>query len=81
MARDRNAAGLAPEDVMCDPIDEEWTAADDAIEEVREIRRQLWARFDNDPVKLGEYLMELQKQHPERLRDPRTRNQAGKSAA
>lgn len=39
--------------------DDEWTAADDAVEEVREVRRQLWERFDNDPVKYGEYLREL----------------------
>jgi hypothetical protein len=39
--------------------DEEWTAADDAVEEVREVRRQLWERFDNDPVKYGDYLREL----------------------
>ncbi len=56
---------------MCDPIEEGWTAADDAIEEVREIRRQISARFDDDPVKLGEYYMELQKRHADRLVDPR----------
>lgn len=66
---------------MCEPIDEEWTEADDVIEEVREIRRQFWARFDNDPVKVVEYLMEWQKQHPERLWDPRTRDRKDKSAA
>ena len=57
---------------MCDPIDEEWTEADDAIEEVREIRRQISARFDDDPVKLGEHLMEWQKQHVDRLIDLET---------
>ena len=57
---------------MCDPIDEEWTEADDIIEEVREIRRQISARFNDDPIKLGEYLMEHQKQHGDRLIDPRT---------
>ena len=66
---------------MNDPMDEPWTEADEAIEEVREIRRKLWARFDDDPVKVVEYLMEVQKQHPERLWDPRTRDNAGKSAA
>ena len=40
---------------MCDPVDEEWTEADDIIEEVREIRRRISARFDDDPVKLGEH--------------------------
>lgn len=58
---------------MCDPIDEGWTAADDAIEEVREIRRQISARFDDDPVKLGAFLMESQKRHVGRLVYPGTR--------
>jgi hypothetical protein len=42
--------------------DEEWTAADDAIEEVWEIRRQIWARFDNDPEKLMAHYIERDKQ-------------------
>lgn len=54
---------------MCDPIDGEWTAADDAIEEVREIRRQISARFDHDPVKLVAHYMERQKRHGDRLVD------------
>jgi hypothetical protein len=57
---------------MCDPLDDEWTAADDVIEEVRKIRRQISARFDHDPVKLGEYYMELQQRHADRLVDPET---------
>jgi hypothetical protein len=56
---------------MCDPIDEEWTAADDAVEEVRKIRRRISAQFDDDPVKLGEHYMEVQKRHADRLVDPR----------
>lgn len=65
---------------MCDPIDESWTEADDIIEEVREIRRKISARFDDDPVKLGAYLMEYQKQFADRLVDPSTWRK-GKSAA
>ena len=57
---------------MCDPIDEEWTAADDAVEEVREIRMQISARFDHDLHKLAEHYMELQKRHADRLIDPTT---------
>jgi hypothetical protein len=57
---------------MCDPINEEWTAVDDAIEEVREIRRQISARFDHDPVKLVEHYMERQKRHGDRLIDLET---------
>jgi hypothetical protein len=41
---------------------DEWNAADDAVEEVRQIRRQLWARFDNDPAKLIAYLQEYHQQ-------------------
>lgn len=65
---------------MCDPIDEEWTEADDIIEEVREIRRRISAQFDDDPIKLGEYLMEHQKRHGDRLIDPLTWRK-GESAA
>jgi hypothetical protein len=65
---------------MKDPIDEPWTEADDVIEEVREIRRQISAQFDHDPVKLVEYLMEMQKRHADRLIDPRTWRK-GESAA
>lgn len=53
-------------------INEPWTAADDAIEEIREIRRQLFARFDNDIEKYGAYLMERQKRHGDRLVNPET---------
>ena len=45
---------------MCE--EEEWTAADDLIEEVREVRRRLWERFDNDPAKYSAYLRELSAQ-------------------
>jgi hypothetical protein len=62
--------------------EEDWTAADDAVEEVREVRRQLWERFDNDPKKYMAYMREL---HEQLLRDgwveaPREPRQ-GKSAA
>ncbi|HEU4882406.1 MAG TPA: hypothetical protein VFT45_09185 [Longimicrobium sp.] len=54
---------------MCDPIDDEWTAVDDAVEEVRKIRKQISARFDHDPVKLVEHYMERQKRYGDRLID------------
>lgn len=63
--------------------DEEWTAADDAVEEVREVRRRLWERFDNDPDKYIAYLREM---HYQLVREgwvqapPREPGQ-GKSAA
>ncbi|MBW3569943.1 MAG: hypothetical protein KY467_02440 [Gemmatimonadetes bacterium] len=59
---------------MNNPTDEAWTEADDIIEEVREIRRKISARFDDDPVKLGEFLMESQKRHGDRLVYPGTRS-------
>jgi hypothetical protein len=63
---------------MTDPADEPWTAADDAIEEVREIRRRISARFDDDPAKLAQYYMELQTRHAVRLVYPPSLNK-GKS--
>jgi hypothetical protein len=53
-------------------INEQWTEADDVIEEIREIRRQIWARFDNDVHKYAAHLMEQQKRHGDRLVDPET---------
>jgi hypothetical protein len=47
-------------------MNESWTAVDDAVEEVRAIRRQISARFE--------------KQFADRLVDPRTWRK-GKSAA
>ena len=63
-------------------MSDEWTAADDAIEEVREIRRQMWARFDNDPKKLIEHYIERDKQHVgPKIELPAKRQEGGKSAA
>lgn len=70
-------------------MSEEWTTLDDAIEEVRAVRRQIWAEFDNDPYKYYEHLLEYQKQFadrlitsPEPLGDaPRDSEETGKSAA
>lgn len=64
--------------------DEEWTAADDAVEEVREVRRRLWERFDNDPRKYMDYIRELHDQLVrEGCRETSGRGpaDAGKSAA
>lgn len=57
---------------MNDPMDEPWTEADDVIEEVREIRRQISARFDDDLDRLADHYVELQKRHADRLVDPAT---------
>jgi hypothetical protein len=39
------------------------TAADPLIDEVRQIRRELSERFDNDPVRLGEYVHRVSQEH------------------
>lgn len=60
---------------------DEWTEADDAIEEVREIRRQISARFDHDPKKMIEYLVEHDKHYTGPKITPADRGKTGKSAA
>lgn len=41
-------------------MNEPWTEADEVIEEIWEIRRQISARFDHDLDKYAAYLMEMQ---------------------
>jgi hypothetical protein len=63
-------------------MSEEWTEADDVVEEVRQIRREIWAEFDNDPDKLIAYYTELDKQYADRMIEvKRTPRQQDKSAA
>jgi hypothetical protein len=62
-------------------MSDEWTEADDAVEEVRQIRREIWAQFDNDPEKLVAYYTELDKQYADRMIDTPGTNKQGKSAA
>jgi hypothetical protein len=62
-------------------MSEEWTEADDVVEEVRQIRRDIWAQFDNDPEKLIAYYTELDKQYADRMIDTPTADKRGKSAA
>jgi hypothetical protein len=40
------------------------------IDEIRNLRQRISARFDNDPTRLGAYYTKLQEQHAERLIDP-----------
>ncbi|HST60898.1 MAG TPA: hypothetical protein VLK84_19505 [Longimicrobium sp.] len=61
-------------------MSEEWTDADDAIEEIREIRRQIWARFDNDPEKLMAHYIERDKQYVGPRIAPRRREQLSESS-
>lgn len=41
--------------------------SDPVIDEIREVRHHLSARFDHDPARLVAYYMELQKQYQDRL--------------
>lgn len=46
------------------------TSVDEGEEEIaaiREVRHRISERFGHDPYRLVAYLMELQKEHPERL--------------
>lgn len=60
---------------------DEWTEADDVIEEVREIRRKLFAELDNDVEKIGAYYMELNTKYADRIVDAPKDIRKGKSAA
>lgn len=59
---------------------DDWTEADDAIEEVHEIRRRIWAQFDGDPQRVVAHYMELDKQFANRMIKPRP-DRTDKSAA
>jgi hypothetical protein len=59
-----------------------WTEADDAVEEVRKIRREISARFDHDPFRLAEFYMEYQEQFADRLiRADEEKSRRGRPAA
>jgi hypothetical protein len=44
---------------------QDWS--DPVIDEIREVRHRISARFENDPARLVAYYMKLQEQHRERL--------------
>jgi hypothetical protein len=46
---------------------EKQTKPDPVIDEIREVRHQISARFDHDPERLVAYYMEIQEQHRDRL--------------
>ncbi len=63
-------------------MNEKMAPSDPVIEEVREARHRISARFDHDPARLVAYYMELQQQYQDRLLDPtRDSRSTGKSAA
>ena len=56
--------------------------ADPAIDEVREARHMISARFDHDPERLVRHYLELQERYRDRLlSDGRKRDPKGRSAA
>ena len=50
--------------------------SDPVIDEIREVRHRISARFDHDPAQLVAYYMELQKQYQDRLIEPRKSSNA-----
>lgn len=50
----------------------------DPVDEIRELRRRMSARFDHDPARLVAYYIELQKEYEERiLKDPESPEPTG----
>ena len=41
--------------------------SDPVIDEIREVRRRISARFDHDPTQIVTFYMEVQKQYQDRL--------------
>ena len=55
---------------------------DPVIDEIREVRNRISARFDNDPARLVAYYMKLQEQHRDRMIDcPKSGEPSDQSAA
>ena len=44
--------------------------SDPVIDEIREVRHRISARFDHDPTQLVTFYMEMQKQYQDRLINP-----------
>jgi hypothetical protein len=57
------------------------SAKDPVVDEVREVRRQISARFEHDPARLVAHYMELQQQYKERLLSPNSSPDSEESAA
>ena len=55
---------------------------DEPIEEIRELRRQISARFDHDPARLIDYYMKMQQQYRAQLIEaPKTDEKKDQTAA
>jgi len=48
---------------------------DPLIDEIRQRRRELYARYGNDLKKLGEAIQQIQAEHPDQLTDRRKQKQ------
>ena len=48
---------------------------DQSIDEIRELRRRISARFDHDPARLVAYYIKLQEQYRDRLVEPANTNE------
>jgi len=44
--------------------------SDPVIDEIREVRHRISARFDHDPTQIVAFYMEMQKQYRDRLIEP-----------
>lgn len=56
--------------------------SDPPIDEIREVRHRILARFDHDPARLVAYYAKLQEQYSDRLTDPaKTTDQKDQTAA
>jgi len=52
---------------MSQELDVSIDEGDEEIAAIREVRHRISERFGHDPYRLVAYLMELQKEHPEKL--------------
>lgn len=52
---------------MSQELDTTVDEGDEEIAAIREVRHRISERFGHDPYRLVAYLMELQKEHPEKL--------------
>lgn len=55
--------------------------SDPVIDEIREIRHRISARFDHDPKKLVEHYAELDQNYKDRLYSPKNSEKSENSAA
>ena len=52
---------------MSQELETSFDEGEEQIAAIRDVRHQISERFGHDPYRLVAYLMELQKEHPEKL--------------